>query len=159
MAHHGWSHSRYLRKRSHRTRNRLQTQGSQLRNSPGRSEGLGTQNRKCPTRPGLQSRGCSPRASGPGAARYGSLCLKPFLYLKDGLTPIKTPAKLWVPCSETLGEVQRDRLHKMGCAPAHSGLHAQGCILPWLIRAEASPCTPQKRVSVSHTASRTGGLS
>ena len=25
------------------------------------------------------------------------------------------------------------------------GLHAQGCILPWLLRAEASPCTPQKR--------------
>ena len=25
------------------------------------------------------------------------------------------------------------------------GLHAQGCILPWLIRAEASPYTPQKR--------------
>ena len=27
------------------------------------------------------------------------------------------------------------------------GLHARGCISPWLIRAEASPCTRQKRVS------------
>ena len=38
------------------------------------------------------------------------------------------------------------------------GLHAQGCILPWLIRAEASPCTRNKRVSVSHTASTPSGL-
>ena len=100
-----------------------------------------------------------PRASTPGAARYGSLCLKPFLYLKDGLTPIKTPAKLWVPCSETLGEVRRIGCTKWGVLLLGRGLHAEGCILPWLIRAEASPCTPQKRVSVSHTASRTGGLS
>ena len=82
-----------------------------------------------PLAPGLQARGCSPRASRPGAARYGSLCLKPFLYLKDGLTPIKTPAKLWVPCSETLGEVRRHRLHKMGCAPVRPGTPRSGLYL------------------------------
>ena len=37
------------------------------------------------------------------------------------------------------------------------GLHALCCILPWLIRAEASPCTRKKRVSVSHTASKPSG--
>ena len=71
----------------------------------------------------------SPGASTPGAARYGSLCLKPFLYLKDGLTPIQTPARLWVPCSETLGEVRRDRLHNMGCAPARPGTRRPGLYL------------------------------
>ena len=89
----------------------------------------------------------SPQASTPGAARYGSLCLKPFLYLKDGLTQTQTPARLGVPCSESPGEVRRDRIHKMDSAPLAPGLHAGGCILPWLIRAEASPCTRQKRVS------------
>ena len=107
---------------------------------------------------GLQARGCSHGASRPGAARYGSLLLKPFLYLREGLTQAQTPARLWVPCSETPGEVRRDRMHKMDSAPLAPGLHARGCILPWLLRAEASLCTRQKRVSVSHTASRPGGL-
>ena len=106
---------------------------------PERWKALGTQNGKCPARPGpprpgllapgLHARGCSPRASTPGAARYGSLCLKPFLYLKDGLTPIKTPAKLWVPCSETPRGVRKDRMHKMCSAPARPGPPRPGLYL------------------------------
>ena len=39
-------------------------------------------------------------------------------------------------------------MHKMGSALLAPGLHALRCILPWLIRAEASPCTRKKGVSV-----------
>ena len=52
-----------------------------------------------------------------------------------------------------------DRMHEMGSVLLTPGLLARGCILPWLLRAEASPCTGQKRVTVSHTASRPWGLS
>ena len=47
-------------------------------------------------------------------------------------------------------------MHKMGSAPARPEPPRLGCILPWLIRAEPSPCTRQKRISVSHTSSTHG---
>ena len=126
---------------------------------PRKVRGIGDTKWEYPRSPqASQARRCSPRASTPGAARYGSLCLKPFLYLKDGLTQTQTHARLWVPRSESPGEVRRIGYTKWIVLLLVPGLHARGCILPWLIRAEASPCNRQKRVSVSHTAYRPGGL-
>ena len=65
-----------------------------------------------------------------------------------GVSPQKLPREVGV-IGDTNWEVPR----------SPRGLHAQGCILPRLIRVDASPCTRQKRVTVSHTASRPGDLS
>ena len=106
MAYHGWSRSLYLRERGHSTRNRLQTLGSQLRNSPDRSECLGTQNRKCPARPGppgprllaqgLQAPDCSPRASRPPAARPGPPSPR---LLAPGLQSVGCSPRASTPCA------------------------------------------------------------
>ena len=126
MAHQGWSRSLYLRERGHSTRNRLQTLWTQLRNSPNRSEGLGTQNRKCAARPGppgppllaqgLQAPDCPPRASGPPAARPGPPGRR---LLAPGL---------WAPgCSPRVSRSGAARPRIPGRALLAPGLQAGGC--------------------------------
>ena len=116
MAHHGSRFSLYWRETGQSIPHSLQSMGSQLRNSPERSDGLETQNGKCPTRPG---------PPGPGL-------LSPW--------PQTRGCSLWA-CSP---QASRPRAASPG--PPHPGLLApdllaRGCLLPWLIVPEASPCT------------------
>ena len=137
MAHHGWSRSLYLRERDHSTRNRLQTLGPQLRNSPDRSEGLGTQNRKCPARPGppgrallapsLQAGGCSPQASTPGG------------------------------CSPRASRPVAARSGPPGRWLLAPGLHARGCSL-WLTVPEAVPVPERWAHTNTNTRQALGSL-